>query len=65
VARFPASGSSTSILAGILGRMKTAVGSGWLWVGRIVKVVGAALFLVITGALVAWLVSVDWQVLTG
>jgi hypothetical protein len=45
--------------------MKTAIGSVWLWVERIVKLLGAALCLVIGGVLVAWLLAVDWQVLAG
>ena len=64
-ARGPASGRSTRILTGILGQMKTAIGSVWLCVERIVKLLGAALCLVIGGALVAWLLAVDWQVLAG
>ncbi len=32
---------------------------------RMVKLLGAALCLVIGGALVVWLLAVDWQVLAG
>jgi hypothetical protein len=50
--------------AGILGRMKTAIGSGLMWLERILMLLGAALCLGLGGALVAWLVVADWQILT-
>lgn len=50
---------------GILSRMRTAVGSGLMWLERIVMLLGAALCLVIGGALVVWLLIADWQILAG
>lgn len=36
-----------------------------MWLERIVMLLGAALCLVIGGALVVWLLIADWQILAG
>ena len=45
--------------------MKPAIGSVWLWIEQFLRLLGIALCLLITAALLVWLISVDWQVLAG
>jgi hypothetical protein len=45
--------------------MKTAIGTAWLWVERIAKLLGVGVFIAISTAFLAWVLVVDWQILGG
>ena len=44
--------------------MKHVVGSVWLWVAAIAKRVGFGISVAMGTVLLAWVLVVDWQVLT-